>query len=391
MAPRSNSLSAGLLRACAVAACLAAALLLSEFAFGCPFCTPLKPTLAQLRAGAAIVALAEVEAGDTRSTRIKLHRVFDGARSLDGKDELTVALDVAAPAGALLLVFAGGAADAALDTVAWHGVKVDETSSAYFARSPSPDAPPEKRLAYFARFLENADALVAEDAYLEFAHAPFDVVARLAPTLPMDRVGDWLVDENVPGHRKGLYALVLGLARGENQRRANAETLRRLIVAPEDDFRAGFDGILGGYLLLAGEPGLALVESRYLADPAAADGDVRHALAALRFYQEYGREISKKRVSAAARHLLVRPEFAAATIVDLARWKDWDAPDDIAALYARPEYAQPATRRAIVGYLLACPAEKAAESLKRLRRLDPAGVAEAEQILSRTTSVPANE
>jgi hypothetical protein len=45
----------------------------------------------------------------------------------------------------------------------------------------------------------------------------------------------------------------------------------------------------------------------------------------------------------------------------------------------------------MVGYLLACPGAKAAESLKRLRRLDPAGVAEAEQILSRTTSVPASE
>jgi hypothetical protein len=390
MAPRSNSLAGARKRACAVAACIALALG-ARSAAACPFCNPLKPTLAQLRAGAAVVALVEIEAGDAKAAKVKLHRALEGQTRLGDKTDFAIPLDVAVRPGMLLVVFGAGPAEATLETLAWQGVPVDETSYAYFARSPATSVPAEQRLAYFARFLEHADPLIAEDAYLEFAHAPFDAVRKAAPALPLERVRAWLLDDNVPGHRKGFYALALGLARGRDERRANAEILRRLILAPDDDFRSGFDGILGAYLLLAGEQGLALVESRYLADPAAADLDVRHALAALRFYQEYGREIPKKRTSAAARRLLARPEFAAATIVDLARWQAWDALDEIVALYARPEYAQPATRRAIVGYLLACPGEKAAESLERLRRLDPAGVADAEQILSRTTGVPASE
>ena len=43
---------------------------------------------------------------------------------------------------------------------------------------------------------------------------------------------------------------------------------------------------------------------------------------------------------------------------------------------------QPATRRAIVGYLLACPAAAATTQLRRLREIDASGVAAAEQVLS---------
>jgi hypothetical protein len=143
--------------------------------------------------------------------------------------------------------------------------------------------------------------------------------------------------------------------------------------------------------MLEGPRALELIDDRYLANPKAADGDVRHALAALRFYGEYGREIPAERVHVALRHLLARPEFAEAAVIDLARGRDWGAVDAIARLYSQPPYAQSAIRRSIVGYLLACPNAGAAEALKRLREADPKGVAEAEQVLSRLGSVPGKE
>ena len=248
--------------------------------------------------------------------------------------------------------------------------------------------PAAERLRYFASFLEHVDAIVAEDAYLEFGHAPFDVVAQSADVLPAERLRAWLVDAKVPPSRKGFYGLAIGLSTDAATRRANADFLRALILAPADDFRAGFDGMLGGYLLLAAEPGLELVESRYLADPARRDGDVRHAMTALRFYHEYGHEISNDRLSSALARLLERREFAAAAITDLARWKAWDTSGRVAQLYSDPA-VDAATRHAVVGYLLACPTADAATELARLRKLDPRGVAEAERILSQTTSVPA--
>ncbi len=187
----------------------------------------------------------------------------------------------------------------------------------------------------------------------------------------------------MPPARKGFYALALAFVENEHLRRLHADRLFKMILAPADDFRAGFDGIIGGYLLLRGEGGLKWIEELYLSNPKAADGDVRHALAALRFYHEFGEEIPRERLAQSLRHVLARPEFAEAVVTDLARWQDWSAVDEIAALYTQPAYAEPAVRRAIVGYLLACPKPAAAGQLKRLREIDPQGVAAAEQILSR--------
>jgi hypothetical protein len=389
MAKRSNSFVAQTLARALFAACTVALLACGAHrSQACPFCTAIGPTLGQLRGQASVTALAEVEAQPTadRST-LRLHRVLTGAGRLEGKKTLDVALDVAAKPGRLLLIFGSGPESAAAGELAWHAVVVNETSYAYFARSPSLKTAASQRLRYFAPFLEHADALIAQDAYLEFGHAPFDEVARVAEILPLARMRGWLTDPKIPPDRKGFYGLALGIGGDAPLRRANAEFLQGLILAPEDDFRAGFDGILGGYLLLSGAKGLDLIEARYLANPRAADGDVRHALTAVRFYHEYGSDISAARLQSAVGGLLNRPEFAEAAITDLARWKDWSSVQAISGLYMQHAYVQPAIRRAIVGYLLACPVPAAAAALARLRETDPQGVAAAEQTLSRTATV----
>jgi hypothetical protein len=58
----------------------------------------------------------------------------------------------------------------------------------------------------------------------------------------------------------------------------------------------------------------------------------------------------------------------------------------VASLYSEPAYSQPGTRRAIVGYLLACPLPQSARLLADLRQIDPQGISSAEQILLRTTT-----
>jgi hypothetical protein len=354
----------------------------------CPFCTALQASLSQRRQRADVVALAEVAStaeGDGPS-KFRVHRALKGSKRIGSRDMLAARLDLAVRPGDLVLLF--GRVDGANPDgeMTWHAVGVDETSYAYFARSPSPQAPMHERLRYFAQYLEHPDPLVAEDAYLEFGHAPFSDVARMADVLPNANLRNWLVDPRVPQSRKGFYGLAIALAAPDEERSATADFLRGLVIEPADDFRAGFDGILGGYLLLAGPTGLDLIESRYLADPSSADGDVRHALTALRFYHEFGREIPQARLSGAVAQLLVRPEFAEAAITDLARWNGWNMLEQVVKVYARPT-SDVRTRRAVVGYLLACPDERAPRALARLRAIDPEGVAAAEDVLSRTSSV----
>ncbi len=139
--------------------------------------------------------------------------------------------------------------------------------------------------------------------------------------------------------------------------------------------------------MLAGREGLDQLVTRYFANPAAPVGDLRHALTALRFYHEYGREIPLENQRAALRQTLVRPTLADQVIIDLARWSDWDALPAVAALYNRPGYESAGTRRAIIGYLLACPRPEARQELARLRGIDPQGVGAAEQVLRELNGV----
>ena len=241
-----------------------------------------------------------------------------------------------------------------------------------------------QRLAYFAKYLEHADPLVAEDVFLEFGHVPYDVVAQAAAVLPAEKLRRWIVDTKVPGERKGFYGLALGLTAQGDQRAANLALLKRLVEAPTPvggDFRAGFDGILGGYLVAKGAEAIEAITKRILANPQAAVGDARHAQRALRFYFEFGPAADRPAIAAATEHLLDRPAEAAEAITDLARWRQWSALARVAELYEGRENSDVATRRAVVGYLLACPMPQASEALRRLRQRDPEGVAAAEKAL----------
>jgi hypothetical protein len=128
---------------------------------------------------------------------------------------------------------------------------------------------------------------------------------------------------------------------------------------------------------------LELIEQKYLADPLAASGDVRHAMTALRFYHEYGREIPGERVAAAMRRLLAREEFAPEAIVDLARWEDWESTPAVIALNRRLQSQNAAIRRAAIGFLTLSPMQQAADEIARLRQRYSAEVDEAKKRLVR--------
>ena len=248
--------------------------------------------------------------------------------------------------------------------------------------------PAIERLRYFAPFLEHADPTIAEDAYLEFGRAPFDIVEQVADELSSEQVRKWLLSDRVPEARKGLYGLILGLAKNPVNVEKNTMLLKQLIEADENDFRTGFDGVLGGYLLLTGNNGLRLIEDRYLNNPQAAVVDVRHAMTALRFCHEYNKDISKKDLSTALAKVLKRPAFAEAAIRDLGRWQYWNAVDQIANLYEQPGFDTSEIRRAIVGYLRICDDPSAAKRLAALRAKDPHGVAAAEEVLTKFGNLP---
>lgn len=361
------------------------ATIFSSRVVACPFCTAVSPSFAQQRESADVVALAEVLDAAAQPPRFRLHRIVKGEKELSDRAMLSADVQAALKPTTLVLLLANKGGD---NKLTWSALAVDEISAAYFLGAPGLRLPEVERLRYFAPFLEHPDPAIAEDAYREFGVARFDAVGKVADLVPSDRLRDWLQSERVPQSHKGLYGLMLGLAQDKRTRQENADFLKQQIEADENDFRAGFDGVVGGYLLLAGDEGLKRIEERFLANPNAAVGDVRHALTALRFYQEFGREISPSHLRAAVAKALVRPEFAETVITDLARLRGWEFCDAVAALYDRPGYDTREIRRAIVGYLLACPPPDGPKQLAQLRQRDPKGVDAAEEVLHKLGRVP---
>jgi hypothetical protein len=363
-------------------AAIVIAVLSPAAALACPFCLAAEPTLAQRRESAEGVAVGEAaRARDgAESQTFELHTIFKGPTGLK-KRKSVEAQTPPMKTGSLAILFGAGDDAARVDRWDWSTAFANEALLAYFAAAPDLRQPPDKRLAYFVRYLEHADRDIARDAYLEFAHAPYEDVVAVADRFNFDEVRRWLDNPQVPDERKGFYGLVLGMAKHERDRAANQKALHDWIARDVNDFRSGFDGILAGYLLLTGEQGVALIEKQYFVDNKARHGDVRHATSALRFYYEYGPKQLRDRIARATARLLKRPEFAAAAIIDLARWEHWQVLAEVAALYERSEYGDGPTRRAIVGYLKACPDAEAEAALVRLKRHDPRGVEAAEKSL----------
>jgi hypothetical protein len=285
-------------------------------------------------------------------------------------------------AGQLVLLFAEGDVKERPSKWEWSIERADETRADYFARALELQMPNTKRLAFFVKYLEHADAWIADDAFAEFGHAPYDEVVQVADRFDMDEVRQWFSDPAGREKRQGFYALVLGMAKREEDRRQNLRLLEERMADARTDFRAGFDGVLAGYLLLAGKSGLERVVSRYVANDKAAHGDTRHAMQSLRFYHEYGPKELRSRIAAAVSVLIDRPAFAAAAITDLARWEHWTVLDRLAPLYFHKDFNDGPTQRAVVGFLLACPKDEAKQALDHLRAADPAAVAEIEKRLA---------
>lgn len=348
----------------------------------CPFCTTLGPTLSQRRDAADAVLLAELVSSNADTLDVRIHRALKAPSELAPARVIEIAPTAAGERphqpGALVLLLGKRHAASAADYT-WSCVWLNEASFAYVAKLPERRLSAVERLPYFAKYFEHADPLIAEDAYLEFGHAPLDEIEKLADRLPVDRLRGWLFDASTPAERKGLYGLLLGLAADAQGRGNVAADFRRLIQTAESDFRAGFDGVLAGYLWLEKDAALVRLEARYLGRSPAATGDLRHLAAALRVYHDYGRGIARDELLRVHRRLLERPEVAAAAADDLRRWRDWQALDRVSSLFGSSDYRDPLIERSVVAYLLACPLPAAERQVNRLRKLVPDRVAEAER------------
>lgn len=253
-------------------------------------------------------------------------------------------------------------------TLEWGSpLEVTETAFNYISQAPSPEVPTAKRLEYYAKFLEYPDAMIANDAYGEFANSPYKDVALVGQKLSRKKVREWVANPDTPGTRLGLYGLLIGVCGNEE----DAELVRKKITEKSDDFRLGIDGLMSGYLVLTGDKGLAVIDESKLRNTDVPFSETYAAMQALRFMWRYGEgRIEKERLRQSMRILLDRPELADLVIADLARWKDWSIQSRLMKMYGEGEYNIPSIKRAVVRYMLVCskdvPKEAAAGETSKL-------------------------
>ncbi len=371
---------------------VAISVFVTRVAPACPFCSAPSLTLseqvAQADAGALVQwakgTQGDSEAGDIGSTEYTVVEVINaGDNGLEKGDSITLPRYRAGKEGDLFLLL--GTKGTELE---WGSpIEITETGFNYVRQTPSPEATALVRLSYFVQFLEYPDELISNDAYAEFANAPYKDIVPLAGQLPREKVREWLSDPDVAPTRLGLYGLLLGLC-GTSE---DAELMEQKILHKSDDFRLGIDGVMGGYLLLTGEDGLAIINEQKLANRDVPFSETYAAMQALRFMWTYGQRIDKERLRESMRILLDRAELADLVIADLARWEDWSIIDRLYGLYDAPGYEIPSIKRAIVRYMLVAsknkPEEsadsshvrKAEEYLAELREQDPKTVKQAER------------
>ncbi|MDF1745870.1 MAG: hypothetical protein P1V19_19380 [Gimesia sp.] len=356
----------------------------SPFVTACPFCSAPSLTLTEQLSQsdvAVLVQWSEAEKGTLEKAGKTVFEIKEIVNQTDKDklkvgDQITINRHRPGKKGNLFLLL--GTKGTSID---WGDpIEVTETSFHYIS----------KRLRYFLKFLEYPDQMVSNDAYAEFANAPYEDITPLAKDLPREKLRKWIVDPNTPVTRLGLYGLLLGLCGQES----DVAFMEKKINEPTKEFRLGIDGVISGYLLLTGAEGLDKIDKTKFVPKNVAFSETYAAMQALRFMWTYGDErISKERLRKSMQLLLDRPELTDLVVADLARWNDWSVQDRLMEMYGTGDYDIPSIKRAIVRYLLvaskgknkkgigpdAATTEKAKALLDKLRKEDPKTVKSAER------------
>jgi hypothetical protein len=233
-----------------------------------------------------------------------------------------------------------------------------------------------RSLAYYFRYLDDADAIVANDAYLEFAKATDQEIGLVARKLSPDKLRRLIEDPALPPERLGLYAFLMGACGGDKE----ADLLRSLIQNLSDRTRPALDGLLGGYIQVRPREGWELALS-ILHDTKRSFVERYAVLRTLSFYYNWKPDDSRRQVLRGLGIALAQGDIADVAIEDLRRWKLWDLTNDVLAQFGKESHAAPIVRRGIVRYAVSCPRNEAIRFVDELRKKDPELVKDVEESL----------
>ena len=419
----------------------------------CPFCAAETRTLTEEINDSSVVILAKLSEPakasealaddavpygfvdpDNGSARFSVERVFSGFEEMSGVEEIEA------------IYFGGPDFDKSYfirgvgEPLDWAiPLPLSEAAESYVARLFELPESGGERLAYFLEYLEHEDPLLAQDAYDEFARAPYADVIAIGDRMDRRQLLDWIEGGRVSPSRRRLFLTMLGVCgQPEDVQRIEAMLMSdgaalgsaadalaaaslssggplgigvvpEVVRTAERQRKLGLDAMIACYLTLCGKhgdpsAGLDLVDRRFLKQQGADYSHVYSALMALRFLVEEQSElVPRDRALRSARLLLDNGDFADQVIPDLARWGDWSVLDRLTAMYQSSVQgdANRYVREPIITYLDAAAergdevAVRALAALAIVEPLDPDAVKRARSLrafgfLAQARSKPAD-
>jgi hypothetical protein len=351
---------------------------LSNTAAACPFCSAVSQTLSEEMAAmdvaviARLVAVPQVSpAGSSALDEVpkgkyEIIDVLKGTAALGGAKQIEALCFGEVQAGDTFLIMGVDP-----PRIAWTTpMRVSERAVGYLRRLAGLPEQGADRLAFFQDYLEDQDAILARDAYDEFARAPYAEVQALKDRMDRDELVGWIRDLEIPVSNRRLYLVMLSVCGGP----ADLPMLEAMLRAEDRKARAGLDALIGAYLVLAGPEGLPLIEDQFLKNKDAEYADTYAAIMALRFHGTETDVIPRERILQAFRHMLQRPQLADLVIPDLARWQDWSQVDRLVTLFKEADEQSSWVRVPVINYLRACPKPEAARRIEELEKIDPEAV-----------------
>jgi hypothetical protein len=424
------------LRALSAAAVVSATL--AATATACPFCTAETRTLTEEMTDSSVVLLGKLLAPapstgvtaedgvpygfvdpDTGAAKFSVERVLKGDDLMLGVESVeAVYFGPDDRETTFFLRGVGAPPDWSIP------LPLTETATAYIGKLPTLPPSGADRLAFFQQYLEHADPLLAQDAYDEFARAPYQDVIDLRDRMDRDQLLAWIESPTTSPSRRRLFLTMLGVCGTKDDippieamltsdgrklspavERGIAAVLAaggptgaaivpELALLGERQRKLGLDAMIACYLTLAAKhgdvgPALDLIDDRFLKDPEADYSHIYAALMALRFLgEEQAHTVPRERVIQSARLLLSNADFADQVIPDLARWEDWGVLERLGQMYADSveNDSNKYTREPIITYLDVAAevegevGERAKKALAKVEPLDPDAVKRARSL-----------
>lgn len=370
----------------ALLALLAVLVVIPPTAKACPFCNAVSQTLRQEMEAMDAVVIATALQGDAERDKESGEVLMRVEHVLKGSDLCTKGQKVTA-------VYYGEVAEgrkfmlSGVDPpeLQWSCLPLTERSENYVKQIPELKDDPLERLKFFHGHLEDAESMLARDAYDEFAIAPYDAIKSLAPDMDRKQLIEWIRHPEQSTDRKRLYLTMLGVCGDEK----DLPMLEEIMRSTQKSSRGGLDALVACYLTLAGEKGLPLINELFLANKKAPYADTYAAIMAIRFHGTEGDVIARSALTESLHYVLERKDLADLVIPDLARWSDWSQIDRLTDLFVDADQDNNWVRVPVVNYLRACPLPEAAESLKKLENIDSEAVRRAKTFFS--IPVPARD